>query len=92
MLLKMASGGEEEQLQKHQLAPDTQAKIAAVLCVAHLDLMVQAHALQGAANVAQLAHKVILLRPPIGNLTLQAAAHHLFLSQRWLGPSCIAHL
>jgi len=64
-------------------------KTAAVLCVAHLDLMVQAHALQGAADVAQLTHKVALLCPPVGNLTLQAAAYHLFLVQRWLGPSCV---
>ena len=50
--------------------------------------MVQAHALQGAADVAQLTHKVVLLCPPVGNLTLQAAAYHLFLVQMWLGPSC----
>ena len=64
-------------------------KTAAVLCVAHLDLMVQAHTLQGAADVAQLTHKVVLLCPPVGNLTLQAAADHLFLVQRWLDPSCV---
>ncbi len=54
--------------------------------------MVQAHALEGAADVAQLAHKVVLLCPPVGNLTLQAAAYHLFLAQRCLGSSCVVQI
>ncbi len=64
-------------------------KTAAASCVAHLDLMVQTHALQGAADVAQLTHKVVLLCPPVGNFTLQAPAYLLFLVQRWLDPSCV---
>lgn len=43
--------------------------------------MVEAHTLQSAADVSQLAYKVVLLRSFVGNLTLQAVSYSRF---RWL--------
>ena len=36
----------------------------------YLYKVVQAHALEGSADVPQLPHKVVLVRPPVCNLTL----------------------
>ena len=40
----------------------------------HLHKVVQAHALQCPADVTQLPHKCVLLRPPVGYLALQPHA------------------
>ena len=40
----------------------------------YLHKVIQAHALECPADVTQLPHKCVLLRPPVGYLTLQAHA------------------